>query len=215
MDARQLLVDSGKRLLETKLTIETWGNLSLRDPDSGEIYISPSAMDYRQMKKEDIIVLRPDGSLLEGKRKPSIETGLHLEVYARRPDVNAILHTHPMASMVFACAGEAIPVISDEAAQTLGAPVPVCPYALPGSRELAQCCAETLGTGMACLLQSHGALCVGKNMDAAFKTAAVLEATAELYWRIRTMGAAPLPISQKNIACMWDFAQNRYGQEKQ
>ena len=214
MDFRQELIQAGQRLLSEGLTVETWGNLSLRDRETGLVYITPSGMDYTHIQPEDIVVLRPDGSVAEGTRKPSVEAGLHLAVYARRPEIGAIVHSHPKASMVFACTGEEIPVITDEAAQALGGPVPVCGYALPGTPELAAACARTLETGMACLLRSHGAVCLGKDMAAAFKTAKVLELTAELYWRIRAMGARPETIPRELVDRMWDFAQNHYGQEK-
>ena len=212
MEFREALVQAGRRLLDEGLTAETWGNLSLRDPETGLTYITPSGMDYREIQAADIVALRPDGAVAQGARKPSVEAGLHLAVYARRPEIHAIVHTHPMASMVFACTGEAIPVLSDEAAQALGGPVPVCDYALPGTAELAENCAEALKTGMACLLRSHGAVCLGRDMAEAFKTAKVLELTAELYWRIRAMGARPMPIPEDKVKYMWDFAQNRYGQ---
>ncbi len=213
MDFKQLLVEAGKRMLAEGLTVETWGNLSLRDPETGLVYITPSGMDYRAIVPEDIVVLRPDGAIFEGARRPSVEAGLHLAVYAARADANAIVHTHPLSSMVFACIGEEIPVLSDEAAQALGGPVPICDYALPGTAELAAACVKGLGEkALACLLQSHGAVCLGADMDAAFKTARVLELTAELYWRIRAMGAEPRPISPENVQKMWDFVHNEYGQ---
>lgn len=209
------LVAAGKELLDRGLTVETWGNLSLLDREKGRVYITPSGMDYRSIRPQDIAVLDLSGRQLAGEKKSSTEAGLHLAVYARRQEVGAVLHSHPLASMVFACTGEEIPVLSDEAAQALGGPVPVCDYALPGTADLAAACVRALGDrAMACLLRSHGAVCLGRDMAAAFKTAQVLEMTAELYWRIRAMGKSPLPISREMIDYMWDFAQNRYGQGK-
>lgn len=210
---KQIIIDAGKELLTSNLTVETWGNLSVRDPETGLVYISPSGMDYRTCTTDDVVVLNPDGTLREGKRKPSVETELHLLVYARRPDVNAIVHTHPVASTVFGCLGREIPLFLDEGAQALGAPVATCPYALPGSHELAEHCAQALSGGAnACLLQSHGAVCVGKDMKAAFKVARVLEMSAEIYWRILALGQTPLALKPEDIAWMNDFAKNRYGQ---
>ena len=86
-------------------------------------------------------------------------------------------------------------------------------YALPGTDELARACAEALGQkANACLLQSHGAVCVGKDMKSAFKTARVLEMTAEIYYRIRSIGGQYIPISPENIAAMQDFVAHKYGQ---
>ena len=95
MDPRQMIVDSGKKLLREGFTVETWGNLSLRGED-GLIYITPSGMDYETCTAGDVVVMTLEGTVVSGNRKPSIEEGLHRAVYAARRDVNAIVHTHPI-----------------------------------------------------------------------------------------------------------------------
>ena len=159
MNEKTLLIQSGKKLLHEGFTVETWGNISLRGAD-GLVYITPSGMDYDTCTEEDIVVMDLEGHVVEGSRVPSIEHGLHRAVYAARPEVNAIVHTHPIYSTVFSAMGESIPLLIDEAAQALGDQVRTAPYALPGTDELARACAEALGQkANACLLQSHGAVC--------------------------------------------------------
>lgn len=212
MEERALLIESGKKLRHEGFTVETWGNISLRGGD-GLVYITPSGMDYDTCTQEDVVVMALDGTVVEGRRVPSIEHGLHRAVYAARPEVNAIVHTHPIYSTVFSAMGENIPLLIDEAAQALGDEVRTASYALPGTQELADNCVRALGErANACLLQSHGAVCVGRDMKAAFKTARVLEMTAEIYYRIRAVGGTFIPISQENIAAMQAFMANRYGQ---
>ena len=212
MNEKALLIESGKKLLDERFTVETWGNISVRGTD-GLIYITPSGMDYTACTEDDVVVMTLDGTVVDGHRVPSIEHGLHRAVSAARPDVNAIVHTHPIYSTVFSAMGEGIPLLIDEAAQALGDEVRTAPYALPGTQALAENCVEALGRkANACLLQSHGAVCVGKDMKSAFKTARVLEMTAEIYYRIRSVGGRYLPISREDIAAMQDFAANRYGQ---
>ena len=212
MNEKTLLIESGKKLLHEGFTVETWGNISVRGED-GLVYITPSGMDYDTCTEDDVVVMTLDGTVVGGHRVPSIENGLHRAVYAARPDVNAIVHTHPIFSTVFSAMGENIPLIIDEAAQAVGDEVRTAPYALPGTDELAQNCAAALGEkANACLLQSHGAVCVGRDMKSAFKTARVLEMTAEIYYRIRSVGGKFIPISPENIAAMQDFVAHRYGQ---
>ena len=214
MDYREIIVTAGKKLIHEGFTIETWGNISVRD-EAGLVYITPSGMDYETCTVDDVVVMKPDKTVVSGARRPSIETGLHLAVYTARPEVSAIVHTHPLSSMVFACTGMSIPLLSDEASQALGDEVRTARYGLPGSLELAQNCVEALGQkSNACLLQSHGAVCVGKDMPAAFTVAKVLEMTAELYYRICVMGKSYIPISEENIAAMQDFVAHSYGQPK-
>ena len=214
MDCREIIVTAGKKLIHEGFTIETWGNISVRD-EAGLVYITPSGMDYETCTVDDVVVMTPEKKIASGARRPSIETDLHLAVYAARPEVNAIVHTHPLSSMVFACTGTSIPLLSDEAAQALGDDVRTARYALPGTPELAANCVDALGKkANACLLQSHGAVCLGSDMAAAFKVAKVLEMTAELYYRIRVMGKTYIPISEENIAAMQEFAVHGYGQPK-
>ena len=214
MDYREIIVTAGKKLIHEGFTIETWGNISVRD-EAGLVYITPSGMDYETCTVDDVVVMKPDKTVVSGARRPSIETDLHLAVYAARPEVSAIVHTHPLSSMVFACTGMSIPQLTDEASQALGDEVRTARYGLPGSLELARNCVEALGQkSNACLLQSHGAVCVGKNMPAAFTVAKVLEMTAELYYRICVMGKSYIPISEENIAAMQEFVAHSYGQPK-
>lgn len=215
MDIRETLVEAGKRLLGEGLTVETWGNISVKD-DQGLVYITPSGMDYETCVPDDIVVMTMDKKIVSGKRRPSIETDLHLGVYRARPEIGAVLHTHPIYSNVFAAMGESIPLgICDESAQALGGTIKTADYALPGTLELAENCVKALGNrANACLLQSHGAVCVAKDLKGAFKVAKVLEMTAEIYYRIRAIGGNFIPISEENIKAMQSYVAESYGQPK-
>ena len=214
MDMREVIVSAGKKLIHEGFTVETWGNISVRD-EKGLVYITPSGMDYETCTVDDIVVMTLDKQIVSGTRRPSVETDLHLGVYRARPEINAVVHTHPISSTVFACTGESIPLLIDEAAQALGDEVKTAPYALPGTIELANNCVEALGKkANACLLQSHGAVCIGSDMKMAFKVAKVLEMSAEIYYRVRSMGGNFIPISDENINAMQDYVAKRYGQPK-
>ena len=215
MNYKQLIVESGKRMSGSGLTVETWGNISFRDKETGLVYLTPSAMLYDTLVEDDVVVCRLDGTIVEGERKPTIETEMHLSVYRNREDVNAIIHTHPIYSMVYAAQGKDIPLIIDEAAQILGDVCRCADYALPGSAELAENCVKALGErSNSCLIHSHGAVCVSGDMDGAFKTAKVLEVTAQIYYMIEATGGKPAGISDENIKAMQDFVKNSYGQGK-
>lgn len=215
MNYKQLIVESGKRMSGSGLTVETWGNISFRDKETGLVYLTPSAMLYDTIAEDDVVVCRLDGTIVEGERKPTIETEMHLSVYRNREDVNAVIHTHPIYSMVYASQGKDIPLIIDEAAQILGDVCRCADYALPGSAELAENCVKALGErSNSCLIHSHGAVCVSGDMDGAFKTAKVLEVTAQIYYMIEATGGKPAGISDENIKAMQDFVKNSYGQGK-
>ena len=214
MNYKAYLVESGKRMLHKGLTVETWGNLSIRDPESGLIYLTPSAMPYDTLTERDIVALRPDGALAEGRRKPTVEAGMHLGILRARPELNAVIHTHPVYSQVFAVLRRPIPPVMDEAAQTLGGVVRCAEYALPGSPQLAENVMRALGDGgSACLLANHGAVCVGKTMEQAFRVCTVLEMTARVYQMALAVGQ-PHVLEDELVAAMKDFAENHYGQDK-
>lgn len=215
MNYKAELVAAGKQMLEKKLTVETWGNISLYDAESGLAYMTPSAMPYHTIVEDDVVVVRlSDGEVVEGHRKPTVEKELHLGVYRSRPEIRAVIHTHPVYSQVFAVLHQSIPPIIDEAAQALGGEVLTAEYALPGSQELADNTIKALGKDkMACLLANHGAVCLGKDLGKAFKTCAVLEMTAQIYQMALAIGK-PHVIPDDLVAFMRDFAENHYGQGK-
>lgn len=213
MNLKKLIVDSGIRMLNSGYTVETWGNISYRDKETNLVYLTPSGMDYSIITEEDVVVSDLDGNIVDGKRKPTIEMSFHLGIYKARQEVNAVIHTHPIYSTVFSCTGQNIPLIIDEAAQTLGDVIKTAPYALPGSQELADNCVAALGKeANACLLMSHGAVCIGGTMDAAFKVSTVLEVTAQIYYMVKSMGGECIKISDENIAAMMYYVKNVYGQ---
>lgn len=214
MNYRAFLVESGKRMLNRGLTVETWGNISIRDPETGLIYLTPSAMPYDIITEDDVVVMRPDGTIASGHRKPTVEAEMHLRILQARPEINAIIHTHPIYSQIFAVLRQSIPPIIDEAAQALGGEVRTAEYALPGTPELARNARDALGEhGSACLLANHGAVCVGKDMEQAFRVCTVLEMTAQIYYMALSVGN-PVVLPDDLVAYMRDFAENHYGQGK-
>ncbi len=211
MNYKRFLIDACLRMINSGLTVETWGNISVRDPETGYVYLTPSGMPYDTLVDDDIVVMDVDGNRIEGDRKPTIEYAMHLGIMKRRPDVNAVVHTHPVYSQVFALLHENIPPVIDEAAQILGGEVKVTEYALPGSPEMAANAIEAIGDEASCLLANHGAVAVGKDMDAAFRVCTVLEMTSQIYYMARCIGK-PLPIDDDKVAYMKDFVANHYGQ---
>ncbi len=212
MDIREQIIDMGCRMMRDNLAIGTFGNISALDSE-GYMYVTPSGMPYDSLKPCDIVKMNLKGDILEGSRRPSIEHKLHIEVYKARADVRAIIHTHPIYSTAFSAMGEDIPLFLDEAAQVLGDMVHTAEHALPGTDELAASCVKALGfKSNACLLQAHGAVCVGVSLDKAYAVSEVLESTARIYSLIRSMGGGFIPLCETDIAAMRYFAGHNYGQ---
>jgi len=210
-ELKQIIVDTGRTMLREGLTVGTWGNVSLRDSETGLVYISPSGMDYEIIQVEDIVVLDNKLELVDGFRKPSVEKGMHVAVYNARQDVNAVVHTHPLYSTVLGINGMELPGISEDFVQLVGDKSVCSEYALPGTPELARNATKALGIWNAVLLPNHGALCVGENMKYALTVSHVVEKTAHIYIMAKSIGTPQL-ISDEHIKIMQDFARNEYGQ---
>ena len=101
--ARDAIVTYGRRMITASLTTGSGGNLSIYDREQDLIAISPSGIEYFDLRPEDVVVVDPAGQIVEGDRKPSSEIGFHLGLYERRPDVNAVVHTHSVYATTIAC----------------------------------------------------------------------------------------------------------------
>jgi L-fuculose-phosphate aldolase len=180
------LVEAGRELERAGLVQGTSGNLSVRDPDSGIVAITPSAVPYRRIRPADVLLVGP-GGVEEGPHRPSSELEMHLAVYRARADVAAVVHTHSPWATTWAVLGREIPAVHYVIAP-LGNSIRVAPYATYGTVELAESAVRTLGPDNAVLLASHGVLAAGADLDAAVEHAIQVEFLAELYWKAVQVG---------------------------
>ena len=125
---RAALVEYGKKLVNAGLTKGTGGNLSLFDRERGLMAITPSGIDFFDIRESDIVVMDSEGEVVEGSRTPSSEWQMHLETYLARPDIDAVIHAHTMYATVMACLREPLPATHYMVA-VAGVDVPVAEYA--------------------------------------------------------------------------------------
>ncbi|HOV63767.1 MAG TPA: class II aldolase/adducin family protein [Spirochaetia bacterium] len=214
-ELKQLVVDTGLEMVRTGMTVGTWGNISVRDPETNFMYISPSGMDYLIIKPQHIVVLTLDLEVVDGTAEPSVEKHMHAAVYRARPDVNAVVHTHPVFSSVFGAVKMELPAVSEDFAQIVGDRVGYAePYELPGTPALGVSAVRALGQHNAVLLPNHGALSVGETMKKALKVSMVLEKNAQIYLFAKLIGT-PTLFKDKDIEAMQNFAKNYYGKKNQ
>ena len=171
----------------------TWGrdagDTSLRDPETGNIYILPKPDDHLSIptweviRSEHIALLDSDGNVLSTSEiEPTVELLTHLRVYQNRPDVHAIVHSHGQWSRIFAAVRKPIPpLMIDSFVYTGLSPILCSEFGAVGSDEVAMSAVEGLGLhGKAVRLANHGAVCVGKDMEEAMSVAEILEDMARL-----------------------------------
>lgn len=187
MNYKKLLVAYGKKLLDKKLVAGTSGNLSLRGKD-GEIYITPSGMDYLEITEDDIVKINFMGEILEGDKKPSSEWMMHVEIYKNYQNYNAIVHTHSPIATAFAVSRKKIPLILIEMKPFLGGEIEVAPFKPSGSLELAKSLIPYLKKSNSCLLANHGVVSCGKDIESAFLSAEYVEDAAKIYYYSLNIG---------------------------
>ena len=178
--AKRQVAEVARRMAELDLVSGTSGNVSARLSD-GLMAITPMGKSYDGMSAEDIVVVDGDLNPVEGDLMPSSESLLHVAIYAARPDVGGIVHTHAVYSSAVAAAGLAIPPIVDEMVVNLGGAVRVSEYAPPASETVAERVCDALGNRDAALIRNHGAVAVGADPEAALKASILTERAAKIF----------------------------------
>src|ERR1700733_12113976 len=153
---RDEIMRTMERIYRYRMTTTSGGNISIHD-DDGAIWITPARLDKGNLRRDDIVCGRPDGSY-EGPHKPSSEFPFHRAIYQGRPDIRGIVHAHPVALVAFSiCRRVPDTQVLHQARKICGS-VGFAPYALPGSAALGKNIAETFATGTDCvILENHGA----------------------------------------------------------
>jgi ribulose-5-phosphate 4-epimerase/fuculose-1-phosphate aldolase len=184
--ARETIVRFGLRLQAEHLVSWTAGNLSLRvDGEPDLLAMTPSAMPYDEITPADVPIVTVDGRVVDGARQPTSELPLHTSLYARRPEIRAIVHTHSRAALAMAALDETLPACLTGLVEATGGDVRCAPYARPGSRSLGDAVTDALADRGACFLRHHGLLAIGATMARAFQAATVTEASADAWLRAR------------------------------
>lgn len=191
------------------------GNISVKLNRQNMMAITPSRRPYQEMLLDDICVVDAHMKLIEGHQTPSVEATMHLSVYGNRPDVNAVIHTHPVFASILSIINKPIPALFDEITFEIGAKVDVIPYAVSGSADLAQNVISKLSNNGVCyILQNHGALNLGKNLDQAWKNAELLEKVAQIYYYALTTGRKITTLSKDAVEQIYRMRKSKLLQDR-
>jgi L-ribulose-5-phosphate 4-epimerase len=186
----------------------TSGNVSARDPATGLVVIKPSGLAYELLTPGSLVVVDPDGNVVEGDLRPSSDTTSHLVIYGERPDINGVVHTHSTFATAFAAVGRPILVYLTAIADEFGGPIPCAGYAPVGGSEIGRAVVDGLGESPAILLQNHGVFAVGETPEQAVKAAVMVEDAARTVFYALQVGS-PLEIPGEEVA----RARRRYLEE--
>jgi L-ribulose-5-phosphate 4-epimerase len=175
-----------------RLVYYTAGNISARIEDEpGLIAVSPANTAYDTMTVDDIAIVTVGGDVVDGHLRPTSELPLHTLVYARRPEVGGIVHTHSPAAMAMAAMGRTLPPILTGLVSAAGGSIVTAPYARAGTAEIADFTAGALLDRSACFLRHHGLLAIGSTVEQAYNAASVVEGAADAYLRALPLGPVP------------------------
>jgi L-fuculose-phosphate aldolase len=211
VEERKSIVEYGKNLITSNLTTGSGGNLSIYNRAENLVAIKPSGVDYFKMRPEDVVVVTPDGQIVEGDLQPSSEIMFHLALFEHRQDINAVVHTHQVYATTIACMNWELPAVHYLVGYS-GNKVPLAKYATFGSQELSDNIIASIGNYNACLMANHGIVTVGKDIASAFATADELELVSRLYYQAKCIGE-PVILSDKEMLTIGEKFQT-YGQRK-
>ena len=202
------IVEVGRRLYARGYTASNDGNISVRlGPD--RLLMTPTSVCKGFMTVDMMCITDLDGKKVAGERNPSSEMQMHLEVYRRRPDVNAVVHAHPPLATGFAVAG--IPLdraVLAEVVCTLGS-VPIAEYATPSTQELPAAVAKYVQAHDGMLLANHGALTMGKDLFSAYYKMETIEHFAKISLVARLLGGERI-LSRDEVFRLQDL-RGHYG----
>ena len=178
-------------LVSHGLVIHTWGNVSGRDTESGMVVIKPSGVNYKKMKASDMVVLDPEGNVVEGKYKPSTDSPTHLLLYKTFGSIGGVVHTHSTYATSWAQAGKSIPPFGTTHADHFYGEVP-CTRML-SENEISLSYEENTGKVIiekvgkndplsvpSILVNCHGPFSWGKDAEGAVYNAVALEEIARM-----------------------------------
>jgi L-fuculose-phosphate aldolase len=185
-EAKEQIIQITNELFSMGLLTATGGNISALAIDGETMWITPSQMYKGGLTQADLVHIKPDGTVIEGVCRPSVEFQMHWAAYQVRPGTTGAVHTHAPVATAFGICNQAFPAINTDAV-FLRDTVTV-PWYMPGSKELADAVAEALKKSRGAILQNHGLMSVGENLRKAATRAMMLEETAKIVLYCKQFG---------------------------
>jgi L-fuculose-phosphate aldolase len=192
--AREQVATACARLADEGLVVGTAGNVSVRVDD--HVVVTPTGGVFGRMRAEEIAVVDRSGQLVDGPLAPTSELALHLLLYDRN-DAGAVVHTHAPYATALSCVVDEVPAVHYSMLM-FGGSLKVAGYATFGTEELAHNVEQALEGRTACLMQNHGHVGYGHDLDYAIEASLLVEWACTVYWRARAIGE-PVALTDKQL----------------
>jgi len=181
------MCDIGRRIWLKGFCAGNEGNHSYRLSEN-RILCTPSLISKGSLKPDDLCVVDLEGKQISGWRKRTSEILLHLAVYKTRPDVKAVIHSHPPHATAFAVAGVDLPTCIHPEAEVFLGPVKTAQYVTPGDKRLGESIAPYIKDSNTILLSNHGVICYGPDLDDAYYKLEIVDAYARILILAKQVG---------------------------
>jgi len=209
MSLKESLIKTCHKVYDKGFVAAYDGNLSARI-DSDRFMITRSGISKGDVEENDILTIDGEGNLLEGEGKVSTEVKLHLMIYKKRPEINSVVHCHPVYSTAFATVRDKFPDnIFPEVILSFGK-VPICRYSTPSTDELPKSIEPYLEYTFAFLLENHGAVTIGKTINGAYFRMEKLEHAAKTLYIAKNLGNIKI-LPNAKIEELYSIAEETYG----
>ncbi|MDL1970402.1 MAG: class II aldolase/adducin family protein [Candidatus Desulfofervidaceae bacterium] len=197
------MISVGRALYNRGLVAGSTGNLSIRLP-GGKFLVTPTQMSKAFLQPSDLLVVNTDGKVVEGEGEPTSEISMHICIYQRRSEINAIVHAHPPYTVALTLIGFHLdyPFLPEAIPLKIG----MASYSTPGTREVPENLLNLISRCKVIVLERHGAVAFGKDIFEAFNYMDGLEHVAKICWAARCLGPiTPLTLSQlQKFKAVWD-----------
>jgi L-fuculose-phosphate aldolase len=188
LEARQEMCKIGKSLWLRNYCAGNEGNLSMRLPNN-QILCTPTGVSKGDLVPEELSVVTNQGELILGPLRPSSELKMHLEVYRRRPDIQAVVHAHPKYTLTLAIAQQPLPVAIYPEAELFLGEIPLIAYSPLGSEALAMSLGEAIVEDTSAILMgNHGATTFANSLRQAYYNMEILESYCQVLIQCKQFG---------------------------
>src|SRR4051794_18040458 len=200
---REQMCDVGRRIWLKGFCAGNEGNHSFRLGED-RVLCTPSLISKGNLKPDDMCIVDLQGKQISGKRKRTSEILLHLAIYKERPDVKAVIHSHPPHATAFAIADIELPTCIHPEAEVFLGPVKTAKYVTPGDTRLGESIKPYIKDSNTILLGNHGVVCYGPDLEDAYYKLEIVDAYARILLLTKQLGSVQ-PLDAKDMTELLDL----------
>jgi len=194
-----------EKIIKTAMKLDRYGLIALSGGNvsarmlSGEILLTPSGMIYEDMIPSDLLVVDINGGILEGTRRPSVDTVALLYIYQKMPFVRAVIHTHQPYATAVGLISDKLPCVVTTLANAAKGSVKVCPFSSAASIQMGIETVDNIGNKLAVILKNHGVMAIGKDLKEALYACVYVEEAAKTYLLARSISSQVVELDASQV----------------